>query len=432
MLMRNLLLILILAGNVHALPDINSWTTSKGMKVLHVEATELPMIDISVTLDAGSVRDGRHHGLARLSHSLLNKGTAELDADEIASQFEDVGAQFSASANLDRSSILIRSLSDQVLFSKALQLYIQVLAQPSFPEKDFLRQRKLMLISLEDKQQTPSAIVTDAFFKALYGQHPFAYSADGQIDTINAIQLKHVKDFHAQHFVAANAVLAIVGDVNQKQARDIANKINNALPQGQAQKPIAAIADSKQQQLDIDFPSQQAHVRIGQIGIQRGHPDYYSLYVGNHVLGGGGFTSRLVQEVRSKRGLSYSVYSYFLPYAQPGPFVLGLQTRADQVDQAIEVCHAEINKFIESGPSEEELALSKQSIINGFPLRIDSNRDILGYLSVIGYYDLPLTYLNDFRDHIAGVTLADVKRAFRERVNPESLVTVVVGSGQQD
>lgn len=432
MWLRNLFLLTVLTANVHALPDINSWTTSKGMKVLHVEASELPMVDIAVTLDAGSVRDGQHHGLARLTHSLLNKGAGELDADAIASRFEDVGAQFSASADLDRSSIVLRSLSDQALFSKALQLYIKVLAEPSFPAKDFERQRKLMLVGLEDKQQTPAAIVSDAFFKALYEQHPFAHSADGEIDTINALKLVHVERFHAQHFVAANAVLAIVGNVTQQQARAIAQQINDALPKGQAQKPIAAVTPSQQQQLQIDFPSQQAHVRIGQTGIQRGHPDYYSLYVGNHVLGGGGFTSRLVQEVRSKRGLSYSVYSYFLPYAQPGPFMLGLQTRADQVDQAIAVCRAEINKFIQAGPSEDELALSKQSIINGFPLRIDSNRDILGYLSVIAYYDLPLTYLHDFREHIAGVTLADIKSAFSALIKPESLVTVVVGRGAQD
>lgn len=430
MFIRIFLVTLISVGHVYALPDINSWTTSKGMRVLHVEADELPMIDIAITLDAGSAREGHQHGLARLTHSLLNKGSGQLNADDIASQFEDVGAQFSANADLDRSSIVLRSLSEPKLFSQALQLYIQVLAQPSFPTKDFQRQQKLMLIGLEDKQQTPAAIVSDTFLQTLYGQHPFAFSADGTIASINALKPEHVKKFHAEYFVASNAVLAIVGNVDKTQAHAIANQIDAALMKGQAPQPLAKVAASKPQQVHIEFPSQQAHVRIGQIGIERGHPDYYSLYVGNHVLGGGGFTSRLVQEVRSKRGLSYSVYSYFLPYAQPGPFMLGLQTRVDQADQAIQVCRDEIDKFVENGPSAEELALSKQSIINGFPLRIDSNRDILGYLSVIGFYDLPLTYLSDFREHIAEVTLADIKQAFQKHIHPESLVTVVVGSGQ--
>ena len=180
----------------------------------------------------------------------------------------------------------------------------------------------------------------------------------------------------------------------------------------------------------MDFPSQQAHVRMGQVGIQRGNPDYFNLYVGNHVLGGGGFTSRLVKEVRSNRGLSYSVYSYFLPYQQQGPFMLGLQTRVDQVTEAVEVSKQVLAEFIEHGPTEEELELSKQNIMNGFPLRVDSNKDILGYLSLIAYYDLPLSYLDDFKNNIEQVSLDDVKKAFRKHLDLDSFVTVVVGSEQ--
>jgi len=231
--------------------------------------------------------------------------------------------------------------------------------------------------------------------------------------------------------VSTGAVLAIVGDIDQASAHELGEQISQALPKGKAHAPIPSVAESQYQDIKVDFPSQQAHVRMGQIGIQRGDPDYFSLYVGNHILGGGGFTSRLVEEVRGKRGLSYSVYSYFLPLLRPGPFMLGLQTRVDQVDEALTVCRNELDKFIRQGPTAEELSLSKQSIINGFPLRIDSNRDILGYLSVIAYYDLPLTYLNDFRQQIDAVTLADIKDAFKRRINLESFVTVVVGSAQQ-
>jgi len=197
------------------------------------------------------------------------------------------------------------------------------------------------------------------------------------------------------------------------------------------QEKIAAVKPSSETKQHIDFPSQQSHVRMGQIGIERGNPDYFNLYVGNHVLGGGGFTSRLVKEVRSNRGLSYSVYSYFLPYEQSGPFMLGLQTRSDQVTEAVQVCNQVLSDFIENGPTQEELVLSKQNIMNGFPLRVDSNRDILGYLSLIGYYDLPLTYLNDFNKNIEEVGLEDVKKAFRKHLNLDTFVTVVVGSEQK-
>ena len=226
-------------------------------------------------------------------------------------------------------------------------------------------------------------------------------------------------------------ILAIVGDVSKDQAEIIANKISISLPKGNAKQNIAAVKPSLEMKQHIDFPSLQSHVRMGQIGIERDNPDYFNLYVGNHILGGGGFTSRLVKEVRSNRGLSYSVYSYFLPYEQSGPFMLGLQTRSDQVTEAIQVCNEVLSDFIENGPTQEELTLSKQNIMNGFPLRIDSNRDILGYLSLMGYYDLPLTYLNDFNKKIEKVSLDDVKTAFRKHLDLDSFVTVVVGSEQE-
>lgn len=426
------ILSLMLAQTAIALPEINTWKTSTDIQVMHVEATQLPMIDVAITFDAGTARDGQKAGLSKLTHALLNKGAGTLNADAIASGFEDVGAQFSSNVDMDRSSVLLRSLSEPKLFSKALDLYIKVMAQPSFPGKDFQRERKRMLIGLEDKQQTPSAIVSDNFYQALYGSHPFAQSGDGTIQSIERITRDDIKNFHASHMVSTGAVLAIVGDIDQTAARELAEHISEALPQGQAHPPIPTVMENQQQVIKVDFPSQQSHVRMGQVGIQRSDPDYFTLYVGNHVLGGGGFTSRLVEEVRSKRGLSYSVYSYFMPLLRQGPFMLGLQTRADQVDEALTVCRDEIDKFIQYGPTQEELTLSKQSIINGFPLRIDSNRDILGYLSVIGYYDLPLTYLNDFRQQIAKVTLADIKSAFKRRLNPKSFVTVVVGSAQQE
>ena len=416
--------------NAQALPEIAAWTTKKGVKVFHVQAAELPMIDLALTFDAGSARDNKLPGLSVMTHSLLDKGTGALTANDVAARFEDVGAQFSSSVSLDRSTVSLRTLSEEALFKEALEMFIAVVARPSFPKRDFKRERKRLLIALQDRAQRPNRIVEENFYKSLYQNHPYAHSRDGSKETINKIRLQDIRQFHNKHIVAANAVLAIVGDISNRQAKALAEVISAALPAGRAHKKVKASGKTKTDSRHIDFPSQQAHVRIGQIGIERGNPDYFSLYVGNHVLGGGGFTSRLVEEVRSKRGLSYSVYSYFIPYQQAGPFVLGLQTRSDQVEQAIAVCNQVLADYIAHGPSQQELALSKQSIINGFPLRVDSNRDILGYLSLIGYYDLPLTYLNDFKKNIEQVSLRDVKQAFRKHLDPDAFVTVVVGSEQ--
>jgi zinc protease len=161
--------------------------------------------------------------------------------------------------------------------------------------------------------------------------------------------------------------------------------------------------------------------------MQRIDPDYFPLLVGNYVLGGGGFDSRILDEIRQKRGLAYSAYSYFIPYKQPGPFQIGVQTKKGDADAALKVLHETLDRFVKDGPTEAELKQAKNNIVLGFPLRIDSNRKILDFLGVIGFYDLPLSYLEDYPKAVAKVTVADVRDAFRRRVQPDSLITVIVG-----
>ncbi|MFP5504962.1 MAG: M16 family metallopeptidase, partial [Gammaproteobacteria bacterium] len=177
----------------------------------------------------------------------------------------------------------------------------------------------------------------------------------------------------------------------------------------------------------IEHPSSQTHILIGQPGMRRDDPDYFALYVGNHVLGGGGLVSRLSNEVREKRGLSYSVYSYFLPMTERGPFQMGLQTRNDQADEAVRVLRETLAAYVAEGPTAAELEAAKNNITGGQALRIDSNRKILEYLAVIGFYDLPLDYLETFNAKVEAVTLAQVREVFQRRIRPERMLTVRVG-----
>ena len=415
-------------SHVYAAPDIEQWRTINGVKTLFVEAPELPMLDVSITFDAGSGRDAELAGLSQLTHSLLSYGTGELDADEIAEQFEDVGAQYGVSVNLDRSSVALRSLTNNEYLEPALKTFIEVLTQPSFPAKDFQRLKNQALISIKDSAQRPGDMASRAFYKAIYGDHPYANPTLGFKETIESISLKDVKNFQQQYLVANNAMIAIVGGIDTAQAKKIAERISTHFTQGAKPEPLPQPKFSKGMvDIYIPYPSQQAHVYLGHLGIQRDHPDYYTLYTGNHILGGGGFTSRLVKEVRVERGLSYSVYSYFFPLYLPGPFTLGLQTRSDQAKQAVEVSLQTIKKFVSEGPTAEELASAKNNIIGGFPLRIDSNRDILGYLSLIDFYGLPLDYLINFTDKISAITEEDIRRAFSKHLKPDNLVKIVVG-----
>ncbi len=423
---------LVLTGVTSAAPQIEQWHTENGVKVLFVAAAELPILDIAVTFDAGSGRDAELAGISQLTHSLLNAGAGKSDADAIAEKFEDVGAQFSVSVAPDRSNVTLRSLSDEELFKQALSAFITVLARPDFPEKDFLRLQKQALIATQEAQQRPGEVARRAFYKAVYTHHPYAQPTLGYQHSIHKISLDDIKKFYHQYLVAENAIMAIVGDIDIGRAKLIAQQVSSSLASGNKPPPIPDPKPRRSAEaVHVPYPSQQAHVYLGQLGIRRGDPDYFTLYVGNHVLGGGGFTSRLVKEVRVARGLSYSIYSYFLPMRQPGPFISGLQTRADQAQQAVQVCLQTIEKFMAEGPTAEELALAKRNVIGGFPLRIDNNRDILGYLSLIGYYDLPLDYLHTFTHNVAAVTREDVREAFARRLQLNNMVKIIVGGPQK-
>lgn len=420
-------------SSIYASPKIEQWQTNNGVKTMFVAAPELPMVDIALTFDAGSARDYKFSGLSQLTHSLLNAGSGDLDADAIAEKFEDVGAKFRVSINVDRSSVSLRSLSDKKLFDQALQTYITILTKPSFPEKDFLRLKNQALIAIKDEEQRPGSIASKSLNAAIYGDHPYAQTTLGNQESINAISIEDVKEFHQKYLTANNVMIAIVGGIDKNQAIKIADQISIKLSKGDKPKPIPNHkAKLPAENIYIPYPSQQAHVHIGQLGIRRGDPDYFILYTGNHVLGGGGFTSRLVKKVRVERGLSYSVYSYFIPMQLQGPFLLGLQTRVDQAQDAALVSIETIERFIEEGPTEEELTLAKNNIIGGFPLRIDNNRDILGYLSMIGYYDMPLDYLETFTDNIKAVTKKDIQDAFRRNLDVNNMSKIIVGGQEKE
>jgi len=217
--------------------------------------------------------------------------------------------------------------------------------------------------------------------------------------------------------------------MSREQAAEIAEKISLDLPNADKPAPLAKVvyptAASEQR---IAHPATQAHILLGYPGMKRGDADFYPLYVGNYVLGGGGFVSRLTEEVREKRGLVYSVYSYFSPMAELGQFQIGLQTKREQADAALGLVRETLDKFIKDGVTEAELKAAKQNLVGGFPMRIDSNGKILEYLALIGFYHLPITYLDDFNENLNKVTKAQIKDAFNRRINPEKMVTIVVGS----
>jgi zinc protease len=416
------------AAAAAAIPTIQHWQTGNGARVYFVPAPELPMVDISITFAAGSARDDGKYGLAELTNVLLDKGAAGLSADEIARRAEDLGAELGSGSARDMAWVSLRSLSDTAHLQPALELLRDIMARPDFNRRDFERERKRQQIAIRQSEQSPGTVASYRFYLATYGQHPYAMRPAGTVESLGELQLEDIRAYHARYYVARNAVLSITGDLDRKAAERLAEYLMSAVPAGERAAPLPPPAPLQEaEELRIFHPSTQTHVRMGQPGMHRGDPDYFPLYVGNHILGGAGLVSQLHQEVRENRGLSYGVRSYFIPMAQDGPFLISLQTRNDQVDEALGVARATLEKFVEEGPTEEELAAAKKNITGGFPLRIDSNSKIGDYLTMIGFHELPLDYLETFSDKVEAVTREQIMDAFRRRVLPERMVTVIVG-----
>lgn len=423
-----LLWLLLPALPAQAMAPIQHWVTENGARVYYAPAAELPMVDINVTFAAGSARDAGNDGLASMTSTLLDSGAAGMSADEIANRLQAIGAELETGAARDMAWVSLRTLSDAEHLQPALSIYADVIGDPDFNATDLDRERERTLVGIRSEEQSPASVADHAHFTAMYGTHPYATRPNGTATSVSNIKRQQIRSFYQRYYVARNAIIAIVGDVDRKAAGQLAETLSSRLPSGEAAASLPAPANLAQaSEQRISHPSSQTHVLVGAPGMRRGDPDYFTLYVGNHVLGGSGLVSRMSNEIREKRGLSYSASSYFSPMQQNGPFLLSLQTRNDQTDEALAVLRDTLKQFIKDGPTDAELLAARKNITGGFALRIDSNSKILDYLVVIGFYGLPLDYLDTFNDRIMAVTREQIVDAFRRRVSPDTMATVIVG-----
>jgi zinc protease len=413
------------ASLAQAGPKIEHWTAPSGARVVFVESRVVPIVDVQVDFAAGGAyAPADKAGLAGLTHSLLDMGAGELDEEKIADRLADIGARLGGGADQDRASISLRSLSSPREREAALELMRLVLQQPVFPAAVLDREKTRTIAGIREADTRPASIAAKRFAAALYPEHPYGRSAT--VESIEKISRDDLAAFYRAHYGARRAVVSIIGDLSRAEAEAIAQRLTQGLPDAPAEVSLPDTAMPARNTVRIDHPATQAHIHLGLPAVRRGDPDYIPLLIGNYILGGGGFVSRLMKEVREKRGYAYSVYSYFQPQRQPGPFQIGLQTKREQAAAALKVVEDVLAEFLARGPSEEELRAARRNLADGFPLRIDSNRKLLEYLAVIGFYGLPLSYLDDFPRKVEAVTVAEIRTAFKKHVLPEHLVTVIV------
>jgi zinc protease len=407
--------------------NIQTWQTAEGAKVMFVEAHELPMFDLQLTFAAGSSRDAAAPGLAMLTNAMLNEGVPGKDVGAIAAGFEDLGAEFGNGSFRDMAIASLRSLSAREQREPAMALFSQVLGQPTFPADALLRIKNQLLAGFEYDKQNPGKIGNRALFQRLYGEHPYAHASDGTPESISAINREQLQAFHASAYAAGNTVIALVGDLSRADAEALAAQVSSALPQGPRLAAVAQPQAPQAGEQHIEFPSKQTHLMIAELGIDRLDPDNAALYLGNQIFGGGGFGTRLMTEVREKRGLTYGVYSGFSTMQAKGPFTISLQTRAELSGGTLQLVKDLLADYIKNGPTEAEINDAKREIAGSYPLSTANNAAIVGQLGSMGFYGLPLNYLEDFMAQIQALSGEQVKAAMAKHLDPNALVVVSVG-----
>jgi zinc protease len=420
-----------------ALLPIEHWQEPSGAQVWLVQSPALPMVDVQIDFDAGSRRDpAAQAGLAAAVATMATKGVRAvgsapaIDENALGEAWADLGAGFSASADRDSFSFSLRSLTDPPLLARAADLAARQMGHSAWPEDIWQRERARWSAAIREADTRPGTVAGKAFAKAVYGTHPYGQRATPE--TLAHIAPADLRAYAERYLQACRARVAIVGAVSRPEAQALVGRLLAHLPSGAPCSALAPVAEvpalARAEDVRIPFASAQAYVLVGQPGFRRSDPDFLALLVGNHILGGGGFTSRLTEEVREKRGLSYSVYSQFAPGLNAGAFSVSLQTRPDQAAEALKVSRAVLERFVAEGPTEDELRAAKDNLIGGFALRIDSNRKLLGNVVNIATNGLPLDYLEGWTQRVAALTVADVRAAMARKLQPERMVTVVLGA----
>ncbi|QWC98374.1 insulinase family protein [Polynucleobacter paneuropaeus] len=428
-----------LLTSVQAALPIQQLDSYKGAKAYLVQTQSLPMLDIEISIDAGTRYDpASKAGLAIMTAELLDNGIRSagrnLTEAQIADEIADLGADIKIGVSGERAMILVRCLSRPDIRDRAIQLARLILSSPTYDSVVVNREKQRISAGLLEAETKPDFVLDRRFRKAVYGDYPLGNAVT--VKSIAGLSVSDLKQFHQQFYRSDRVIVSMVGDVSKSEAQEIMQTLVKDLPQtGSSIPPLPELARSpvenlSEREITIPFDSQQAHIAMGMTAIARNNPDYFPLIVGNYALGGGGFVSRLMNEVREKRGLAYSVFSYFAPGQETGIFQAGLQTKNDQATMALDVMTETISQFIAKGPTQSELDAAKANLINGFPLRIDNNRKLLDNVSSIAWNGLPLNTLDTWTEQVNAVTREQVESAFQKYLAMDRMKIVVLGAKQ--
>jgi zinc protease len=414
--------------STHGIFEVHHWISPEGTKVAFTPLKELPILDIHLVFAAGSAYDGEKFGIAQLTQQLIGEDTADLTGDAIHEAFESVGAQFNTGVGQDSLNISLRTLTQSDLLKHAVSTLETILQKTTFTQPSFDREKQSLLTTIMSNKQDPRTTIGQAFYAAMYGQHPYAHPVSGTSDTVNTITLQDIQAFHKAYLVKENAVIAIAGDISLEEAKELADQLIAALPSGKTAPVIPPIPEIAHHEESVIFPSSQTHLMMGIPAVAKGNPDFYALTVGNQILGVMPLVNRLFDAVREKQGLAYNVGSSVTTLKQPGPFTIYLQSRASEADKANNLVHDTLNKYLQEGPTETELQDAKENLYGQFVMGLSNNAAIAAHLATLAFYDLPWDYQDHFQENINKVTLEDIKTVFARYIKPNEFTTIRLGA----
>ena len=401
--------------------------TENGMVLLIQDQPSLPIVTVNVLIKAGAALDpDAKAGLAYMVGGMLEEGTRTRSATQLAQEIEFLGAEFSAKASNDFATATFRVLKKDV--DRGFTLLADLLLNPAFAEKEVSRTRDELLGELQGEKDDPGTVAGKAFDEIIFKGHPYRRPANGDEQTVPKITKKDLAVFHDTYYRPNRAIVAIVGDIREAEALALIKKHFGKWARKDAVVPPIASPEPLHKSVLklIDKELTQATVEMGHVGIDRKNPDFYAVSVMNYILGGGGFSSRLVNRIRDEQGLAYDVDSGFEAHVMPGRFSVKLQTRNAAANQAIAAVLAEIKRIRTEPVSDQELADAKAYLIGSFPLRLDTTGKLAGLLAVVELHGLGLSYFDDYPKAIAAVTKEDILRAAQKYINPTTYALVVV------
>jgi zinc protease len=384
---------------------------------------------ITLIVKAGQIYESEEKsGLANLVAELLTEGTKLRKSIDISEELDFIGASLDISAENDYTTITLSILKKDI--NKGFEIFSDVLLNPVFPQEEIDRKKDRIKGSLIRLEEEPSFIAERAFKREVFGEHPYGRLIEGSLQSIEDITRQDIVKFYSQYFLPNNSILSVVGDLTSEELDNLLNKyFGNWKKKDLSQEVIKEIKKEKNRKfIKIDKDLTQANIIIGNLGLKRGEPDYYAFSVMNYILGGGGFSSRLMQSIREEKGLAYDVHSFFTAYREGGSFQIGLQTKNEAANIAIEEIIKQVEKIREEGISKQELQDAKSYLTGSFKRRLDTNRKVADLLAFVEFFELGIDYIEKYHYYINAVTEEDVIRVIRKYLDPEKFVFVVVAN----